>query len=399
MDEEKIIIGGWLLGYHLDDMELLEPSDFTGLGSVVKTIKELGTDMFRISRRLNIPITDLTEMTGMYQEYLYGQAVGQVIEDKAKRYLVEVKGDTPVREIAERLNELADASGMGSLPIPAHDLAGSYLEEIDRRMKEKPVHWMLGSLDSCMGGIRTKELTTIGARPSVGKSAFLLQATREIARQGRKVLYLPLEMSTIQTVERLVQSKGGISQERLRHGKLTDGEWNELSIRLDDVSEMEKGKNFLVFEGCNSLSDIRRLAKIHKPFAIVIDQLTQLTDNRRFRDKREQFSYMTNSLKRLAMSEDVAVLLAAQVNRNAQNSEPTMAQLKESGSIEEDSDNIILLHGIPLDQLEDTTGWDDNNRPVLVKIEKQRDGRTGAVRTAFKADRFTFYDLERSSDE
>ena len=108
-----------------------------------------------------------------------------------------------------------------SLPIPAHDLAGSYLEEIDRRTKEKPVHWMLGSLDSYMGGIRTKELTTIGARPSVGKSAFLLQATREIARQGRKVLYLPLEMSTIQTVERLVQSKGGISQERLRHGRLT----------------------------------------------------------------------------------------------------------------------------------------------------------------------------------
>ena len=104
-----------------------------------------------------------------------------------------------------------------------------------------------------------------------------------------------------------------------------------------------------------------------------------------YTSKREQFSYMTTSLKRLAMSEGVAVLLAAQVNRNAQNSEPTMAQLKESGSIEEDSDNIILLHGIPLDQLEDTTGWNDNNRPVLVKIEKQRDGRTGAVRTAFKA--------------
>ena len=399
MDEEKIIIGGWLLRYHLDDMDVLEPSDFTSYGHIAKAIKELGTDVFGISRKLNIPITELTEMTGLYQPYLYGSAVRQMAESKARKYLAEVPGDTPIREIAGRLTELAESTSLADLPKPAENLAGGYLEEIDRRMKEKPVRWMLGSLDSYMGGIRTTELTTVGARPSVCKSAFLLQAARRIANQGKKVMYLPLEMSTAQTVERLVQSKGGISQERLRRGKLTDDEWGELSIRLDDVREMEKGKNFLFFEGCNHLQAIRQLIRIHKPFAVVIDQLTQLTDDRRFKDKREQFSFMTNSLKRLAMSEDVAVLLAAQVNRSAQSSEPTMANLKESGSIEEDSDNIILRHEIPLEQLEDATGWDDVNRPLLMKVEKQRDGRTGCIKAGFRADRFTFYDLERSSNE
>ncbi len=399
MDEEKIIIGGWLLGYHLDDMARLEPSDFTSCRDIVGAMKDVGTDTFRISRKLNIPITDLAEMTAMYQPYLYGSAVRQMIETKAKTYLAQVPGDTPVSQIADRLTEFAEAMNIGSLPKSAENLAGGYLEEIDRRMKEKPVRWMLPSLDYYMGGIRTKELTTVGARPSVGKSAFLLQAAQAIARQDKKVIYLPLEMSTMQTVERMVQSKGGISQERLRRGKLTDEEWGELSIRLDDVREVEKGKNFLLFEGCSNLAAIRQLVRVHKPFAVVIDQLTQLTDDRKFRDKREQFSFMTNNLKRIAMSEGVAVLLAAQVNRSAQQSEPTMANLKESGSIEEDSDNIILLHEIPLEQLEDTTGWDDTNRPVLVKVEKQRDGRTGSIKTCFRADRFTFYDLERSSDE
>ena len=399
MDEEKIIIGGWLLGYHLDDMEILKPSDFTSYGDIVGAMKDMGTDTFRISRRLNISITDLTEMTSMYQPYLYSSAVRQMIETKAKTYLAQVPGDTPVSQIADRLTEFAEAMNIWSLPKPAENLAGGYLEEIDRRMKEKPVRWMLPSLDYYMGGIRTKELTTVGARPSVGKSAFLLQAAQAIARQDKKVLYLPLEMSTTQTVERMVQLKGGISQERLRRGKLTDEEWGKLSIRLDDVREVEKGKNFLLFEGCSNLAAIRQLVRVHKPFAVVIDQLTQLTDDRRFRDKREQFSFMTNQLKRIAMSEGVAVLLAAQVNRSAQQSEPTMANLKESGSIEEDSDNVILLHEIPLDQLEDTTGWDGTNRPVLVKVEKQRDGRTGSIKTRFAADRFTFYDIERSSDE
>ena len=399
MDEEKIIIGGWLLGYHLDDMEILKPSDFTSYGDIVGAMKDMGTDTFRISRRLNISITDLTEMTSMYQPYLYSSAVRQMIETKAKTYLAQVPGDTPVSQIADRLTEFAEAMNIWSLPKPAENLAGGFLEEFDRRMKDKPVRWMLPSLDYYMGGIRTKELTTVGARPSVGKSAFLLQAAQAIARQDKKVLYLPLEMSTTQTVERMVQLKGGISQERLRRGKLTDEEWGKLSIRLDDVREVEKGKNFLLFEGCSNLAAIRQLVRVHKPFAVVIDQLTQLTDDRRFRDKREQFSFMTNQLKRIAMSEGVAVLLAAQVNRSAQQSEPTMANLKESGSIEEDSDNVILLHEIPLDQLEDTTGWDGTNRPVLVKVEKQRDGRTGSIKTRFAADRFTFYDIERSSDE
>lgn len=390
MDEEKIIIGGWLLGYHLDDVERLEPSDFTGCGMIVKTIKEQGTDLFRISRLCNIPITDLTDMTSVYQPFLYQSAVRQIIDLKAKKYLNEVKGDTPIKEIAEKLGEFAEAESVGDIPKPSEKLAQGYLEELDRRAAHKPVSWGMGSLDWHMGGVRTKELTTVGARPSVGKSAFLLQVGLAISRQKKRVLYFPLEMSEAQTTERIILRNYPIAQRNLRSGALTQEEWAMLNEAGEKVQNLERAKNFMIFEGENNLSTIRRLVKIHKPYAVIIDQLTQLTDNRRFKDKREQFSYMTNELKRMSMAEDTAVILAAQINRSAQESEPTMANLKESGSIEEDSDNVILLHRVPLEQLEEPHGFDDIVRPVLVKIEKQRSGGTGTIQAKFTADRFTF---------
>lgn len=390
MDEEKIIIGGWLLGYHLDDMDILEPSDFTGYGMVVKAIKEQGTDFFRLSRTLNMPIADLAEMTSTYQPYLYGSAVRQVIETKGKRYLSEVPGDTPIGEIAERLSEFAEAENVNDIPKPAEGTAQSYLQELDRRAAHKPISWGMGSLDYHMGGVRTKELTTIGARPSVGKSALLLQVGLAIARQKKRVLYFPLEMSETQTTERIILRNYPIAQRSIRSGMLTQEEWAMLNKAGEKVQNLEKSKDFMIFEGENNLSTIRRLVRIHKPYAVIIDQLTQLTDNKRFKDKREQFSYMTNELKRLSMAEDTAVILAAQINRSAQESEPTMANLKESGSIEEDSDNVILLHRVPLEQIEPPHDFDDIVRPVLIKIEKQRSGGTGVIQAKFTADRFTF---------
>lgn len=127
---------------------------------------------------------------------------------------------------------------------------------------------------------------------------------------------------------------------------------------------------------------------------VVIDQLEQMRcSGEKFKDKRERFSYMTNQLKRISMTEDVAVWLACQVNRDASQSEPTLANLKESGSIEEDSDNVILLHRIPVEKMA-SSGWDDNNRPMIINVAKQRSGATGAINAQFIANKFTFYDLE-----
>lgn len=388
MDEEKIIIGGWLLGRHLEDMDILEPSDFPYFGKVVKAIGEVGTDLFTLSRKLNMQITDFTEMTGMYQEFLYGQAVRQLADNKARVYLSQVTKDTPISEIAETVARYAETN-LSDVPEPEKGIAMRYMNELDRRYKTEKVSWSVG-IDSIMHTVRTKELTSIAARPSVGKSAFCLQIALGLARQRKKVLYFPLEMSTEQTVERIVLRTADIRPKNLMDGALDLNEWDELSKVVDKVEKMENGGNFMIFEGCNDLDKIKRLVRIHKPYAVIIDQLTQLTAKRSFTSRREQFSYMTNELKRMSMSEDTAVILACQINRAAQDTEPNMANLKESGSIEEDSDNVIILHRVPLSQLDDTTGFNEVRRPMLVKVEKQRSGGTGIVQERFLSDRYTF---------
>ena len=383
---EKVILGGWLLGKHMGDMDKLNAADFPAYEGIYKAIKKCGANAFRVAKEAGVKLVEITELTAAYAPTFYQQAMDEICEDKARRFLEHSK-DTPLAEIMETLDKLR-AREVVSLPEPAKNLATDYWDELDRRAKQKIIRTELTGLDRILCGIRTKELTAIGARPSVGKSAFTLQVAVNVAKQDKRVLYFPLEMSTIQTTERMMLRYMTVPQDRSRCG---DGNWEEVSATSDPPPPLEKSGNFLIFEAINDIEVIKALTRRHKPYMVVIDQLEQLNSSRqKFRDKRERFSYMTNSLKRLSMTEDVAVWLACQLNRDAANNEPTLANLKESGSIEEDSDNVILLHRIPEEDME-TSGWDNNKRPTLIKVEKQRQGATGAITAEFIASKYTFY--------
>lgn len=386
---EKTILGGWMLGEHLDDMEKLNNTDFPTYAELYRAIKKHGADIFRVMAETKMKRLEIAEITGAYAPAFYQQAMDAIAEEKARRFLEHSK-DTPLPEIVETLEALR-AKEVITLPEPAENLVTDYWDELDRRAKQKIIKTGLTALDRLLCGIRPKELTAIGARPSVGKSAFALQIAVNVAKQGEKVLYFPLEMSTIQTTERMMLRYMDISQERLRRG---DVSWQDVSVCSDKIGVLENSGKFLIFEAVNDIEVIKALAKKHKPYMIVIDQLEQLKSSReRFKDKRERFSHMTNSLKRLTMTDDLAVWLACQVNRSAEDNEPTLSNLKESGSIEEDSDNVILLHRIAAENME-TDGWSDDKRPMLINLAKQRQGATGTLNATFMANKFTFYGME-----
>lgn len=391
---ERIIIGGWLQGKHISDTERLDAGDFPVYGNVVKAIKKNGSaDIVGICKETRMRPVELAEMILEYQPTFYESAVCSAYEAKAREYIKKSE-NRPLKEIAERLKIYLE-NGFYEPPKPEAELVTRYWDEIDKRKQQQIVFTNIAGLDRLMCGIRTKELTAIGARPSVGKSAFLLQIALQIAKQKKKVLYFPLEMSTMQTVERIVAKNLDIPPGKLRRGELNREDWKALSYESDKLAELEKSGNFLIFEGINDIRVITDLIKLHKPYAVAIDQLEQLWSRDRFKDKRERFSYMTNSLKKIAMSEDCAVMIACQVNRAAGNSEPTLANLKESGSIEEDSDNVILLHRIAQEDMT-TAGWNDNDRPMIIDVAKQRQGETGRIYAKFVANRYTFYEVTKN---
>ena len=299
----------------------------------------------------------------------------------ARRWLKEHEDATPM-QVADAMRQYD--RGVMEMPRPPSDPVADLMDEFDERRRTPFVATGITDLDNMLNGIRRKELTAIGARPSVGKSAFCQQVAMHVARRGRKVLYFPLEMSANAVVERMFMRYVNIPQYEVRRG-LKDETWGtpQVANALNQVNEFFKDGNLLIFERCNDLQVIRALIRENKPFMVVIDQLEQLKDGKKFwQNKRERFSHMTHELQGLAMDMDVAVWLACQVNRNADGSAPTMANLKESGTIEEDSDNVILLH---------RDGDKTPQQNIVLDLAKQRNGECGTVNLIFQAPKYAFY--------
>lgn len=394
-DQEMTIIGGWLLGNHLEDISRFKPTDFYSYPEVVSIMQTGERDVFNIFKAANIPLDTVSAFTDRYAEAFYMQAVKDLLRRRLTRRLANATPESNVEELVEELEEYR-AYGTNITPEPYKDYSMSFIDELEARQKREIVNTGFPSLDRMLCGIRTKELTTIGARPAVGKSAFSLQIALRIASKGNKVLYFPLEMSAMQTLERVAMMMTKIENAKLRSGKLERADWDKLSNVTERLDSIEKSNCFQIYEGVNDFDTIKALVQKEKPYAIVIDQLEQMRARETFNSKRERFSYMTNNLKRLSMTEDIAVLLVAQVGRSVQGGEPTMDNLKESGSIEEDSDNVILLHRYKPDEMSNPSLWNDTTRPVNVKLEKQRSGQTGNFLTVFKADRFKFMEVEKN---
>ncbi len=384
MSEERILLGAWLQGLHTEDMQYFEDADFQ-LVDVFRLLKA-GKSALEISKESCVGITELMKMIQGYSDLFYQQIKESWQKAKILRQIARLGDEKDVQKILERIDFLLTSR----TSVQADSgLADKFIKAMDERAKAKPVKYGLPTLDSMTNGLKRKELTAIAARPSVGKSAFALQVAAHVRECGQKVLFFPLEMSSLQLMERLCISKHKADYENIKTGRFQN---NSQVIAQDYIHDLEKEGLFKMYEGVSDIEKIRVAIRQEKPFLVVIDQLTQMKARKSFNGKREQFSYMTNELKAMAMKENVAIMLLCQINRDAQNNEPTMANLKESGSIEEDSDNVILLHKIPLDKLEHPERVKPYEAIININLAKQRSGETGNFLVGFNAPRFRFYE-------
>lgn len=385
---KKYILGAWLNGEHLEDLDKFEPHHFGEHGEIVRAMKqgvkkldENIVDIFDISNRSGVIPKTLLDIKGYkYFDALYAQSVMELQPMLAKEWIVN-HPDAKPEEITEAMKRFTE--DVGSLPMPSKDPMGNFLDELDRRASEKMVTTGITQLDRMLCGVRTKELTAVAARPSVGKSALLEQIAMKVSNQGKKVLFFPLEMSETSIVQRMVMQHTQIPQYELRNG-LRRETWERSAPGFDMVDEFLGTGNFLIFERCNDISVIRKLIKYHKPYMVAIDQLEQLKDgNKSWPDKRSRFSYMTHEMQAISLDLDVAVWFACQANRGAEDVPPTMANLKESGTIEEDSTNVLLLHRLSAK---------NDDQEMQIELAKQKDGECGVITLNFKASNFKFYE-------
>lgn len=242
-------------------------------------------------------------------------------------------------------------------------------------------------LDEMTAGLQQGEMLIIAARPSMGKTALALNLAEQVALQGKSVALFSLEMSRQQLVQRLLCSRSGVDSQRLRRNMLRDREWHKLHRACDQLMDAP-----IYIDDTPGLSSMqlrakaRRLMAKHDLKMVVIDYLQLMTSGRRAESRQQEVSEISRAVKAMARELEVPVICLSQLNRAAEQREghrPRMADLRESGSIEQDADVIMMLHREEYYHQQDPHWAEDNPEKVGVAeliIAKQRNGPTGTVR-------------------
>lgn len=261
------------------------------------------------------------------------------------------------------------------------------------------------ALDRITSGWQNTDLIIIAARPSMGKTAFVLSMARNIAVEHRRpVGVFSLEMSSIQLVNRLISSETELGSEKIKNGKLQPWEWEVFNRKLGMLEDVpmfiDDTPALSVFE---FRAKCRRLKMQHDIAVIIVDYLQLMTAGSDNRGSREQeVSMISRSLKAIAKELDVPILALSQLNRSVESREgkrPQLSDLRESGAIEQDADIVCFIHrpeyfGITEDE-------DGNSLIGLAEIiiAKHRNGAIGDVRLAFKKNLAKFADMETEIPE
>ncbi len=233
-------------------------------------------------------------------------------------------------------------------------------------------------LDDKTAGLQNSELVVIAARPSVGKTAFALNLARHIAVEDeRPVFFVSLEQSRVEIAERLLCCQARVDSHKLRKGHLSSQDMEKL-IEAGEV--LRKAKLFIDDTPGQGMlriaANARRLKLRHFIKAVIVDYLQLIEPDNRRENRQEQVAAISRRLKHLARELEIPVVALAQVNRSSEDRtdhKPRLADLRESGSIEQDADTVMLLHRPEMYEPGQHEGT------VEVLIAKQRNGPTGDI--------------------
>src|SRR5574337_2087674 len=331
-----------------------------------------------------------------------------IVREKAiKRNLIEVAANIQKEAFSEALDtdNLLDTSERAIFDITQKkfNTASTKLNEIlkltfsrienlhDRQSRLTGLSTGFYDLDDLTCGLQASELIIIAARPSMGKTSLALNIIEHVGVVEKKpVVLFSLEMSAHQVSQNMLCSHARVDAHKLRKGFLDDKEWSNLSYGLGSLSEapifIDDTPGLTVLE---VRAKARRLKAHHDIQLVVVDYL-QLMESSRGENRQQEISIIARGLKSLARELSIPVIAVSQLNRSVESREghkPRMSDLRESGSIEQDADVIILLHR------EDYYDPDKKDGTAELIIAKQRNGPVGVVKLTFRSNIMRFESL------
>lgn len=363
----------------------------------------------------------LTELTNFVPTAAHMEQYAQIVADKSVRRRL-IKASKDIAEIGteekKSLQELIEEAETRLFEVSQQhvrqditsleSILGESFDRLDDLHRNKGgirgIPTGLKDLDKMLAGLQRSDLDIIAGRTSMGKTAVMLNISLNIATKAKQgaVLYFSLEMSKEQLVDRLLAAEAGVDAWSLRTGEgLSDEDFERISAAMGELAE---APIFIDDTSGITVSDLRtkarRLHHKHPLAVIMVDYLQLMSGGSRYAsvaNRVQEISEISRSLKILARELNVAVVAASQLSRSVESRSPQipqLADLRESGSIEQDADVVMFLYR------EDYYNPETDRQNITdIFIKKHRNGPVGKVELYFDRSRQKFSDLDTKHEE
>jgi replicative DNA helicase len=248
-------------------------------------------------------------------------------------------------------------------------------------------------LDALTNGLHPGQMIVIAARPAVGKSTIGLDLARAAAiRHQLAAVIFSLEMSRNEITMRLLSAEARVPLHHMRAGQMTDDDWNRIARRTGEVSSaplfIDDSPNMTMME---IRAKCRRLKQRHDLKLVIVDYLQLMSSGKRVESRQQEVAEFSRALKLLAKELEVPVVAISQLNRGPeqrQDKKPMLSYLRESGSIEQDADMVLLLHREDAYEKESPRAGEAD-----FIVAKHRNGPTATITVAFQGHYSRFVDM------
>ncbi len=313
-------------------------------------------------------------------------------------YAPHEQADLVVDKAEKQIFEIAQKK-VGGAMVPLESVLHEVFEMIENR-GQRGLETGFFDLDDMLNGLQSGEMVIVAARPSMGKTAFAMNLVEGMAAERNiACAVFSLEMSKQQLAQRMLCSRGKIDSHKLRRGMLQSHEYAHLA---NVVGQLAKAPVWVDDSPGLTILDLRakarRLKLQHDIKCIMIDYM-QLMDNPGPDSRQQQISEISRGIKAVARELNVPVITLSQLNRQSEGRDghrPRMSDLRESGSIEQDADVIMLLHREDYYKMSDPDFQPDNIAEVI--IAKQRNGPTGTIKLYFDSKSTRFENLAAQAE-
>lgn len=358
-------------------------------------------------------LADLTQKVGSashieyYTKILQQKAIQRDLIDAAYGILKEAFDETSnVDHLIETSQSKVFNAVQGNFKSQYKQIGEVVNRSLDRIQSVQDSHGITGipsgfsSLDNITMGWQKSNLVVIGARPSMGKTAFALNMARNAAVNFNvPTAFFSLEMADIELSDRLIAAESGISSDKLRgRGKMDAEDWGRLEGALTKLVKaplyIDETPGITITE---FTSKAKRMVREQGVQLIFVDYLQLMHGNASQQQsyREQEVSAISNALKATAKELKVTVIALAQLNRNlmnraGSNGRPSLSDLRDSGSIEQDADMVIFVHRPGM------IGFDEDKSRTEIIIAKHRNGRTENLEMTYRGETFQFVDQEDS---